>query len=162
MKRRVAEVALWIATLVSCGWGYTRWVRAVPEPDAPPSLRVLDVAEPRVSPRRKPAGMIERTVSANPFRLDRSAAPIRYAAVADPAAPPPPPPPPAAPRPQLSVSGVVGPPWAAILEGVPGRASGVVVRPGDLVGELRVRAVSPSAVVIQGPDTTWRLTVHTP
>lgn len=162
MKGRVAEVALWLATLMSCGWGYARWVHAVPELAPPASTGVLRLAEPRAAARRAPAGTIERTVSANPFRLDRSAAPIRYAAAADPAAPPPPPPPPAPARPPLSISGVVGPPWAAILEGVPGRASGVVVRPGDLVGELRVRAVSPSAVVIQGPDTTWRLTVHKP
>jgi hypothetical protein len=69
-------------------------------------------------------------------------------------------PPPPAFRPPLAVSGMVGPPWAAVLEGVPGQDHGVLVRGGERFGDLRVRSVSPAAVVVSSPDTTWRLTLR--
>jgi hypothetical protein len=52
-----------------------------------------------------------------------------------------------------------GPPWSAILEGIPGREGSVVLRRGDTIAALRVRAVRRDTVVVEGADTTWRLTV---
>jgi hypothetical protein len=73
-----------------------------------------------------------------------------------PGAPPPPPPPQ---RPPLAVSGIVGPPWVALLDGVPGRDAPVLVRAGDRVGELRVTQVRRDGVVVVGMDTTWWLSL---
>lgn len=72
---------------------------------------------------------------------------------------PPPPPPPAPPRPQLAVSGIVGPPWTALLDGVPGRDGPVSVRTGDQVDGLRIRRVDRDGVTVVGMDTTWRLSL---
>jgi hypothetical protein len=70
------------------------------------------------------------------------------------------PPEPKAPRPTLVLRGIIGgPPWSAILEGIPGRQGSVVLRRGDTVAALVVRAVRRDTVVIEGADTTWRLTV---
>ena len=55
----------------------------------------------------------------------------------------------------------MGPPWQALLEGVPGReGTAVVVRRGDVLGDLRIRDVTGTTVTVVGPDTTWRLTVR--
>lgn len=87
------------------------------------------------------------------FRASRAPSPVAFANAIEGAPPPPPKPP----RPPLSVTGIIGPPWEAIVEGVPGRDGGVVVRRGDVIGELQVRSVRRDTVVIQGADTAWRL-----
>lgn len=93
----------------------------------------------------------------DPFRAARHPSPIPYQPNQEGA----PPPPPRAPRPALSLSGIIGgPPWAAVLEGVPGQQGSVVVHPGDTLGGLRVRVVKRDSVVITGVDTTWRLIVR--
>jgi hypothetical protein len=38
----------------------------------------------------------------------------------------------------------------------------VLVRQGDAVGDLKIRVVGRDTVVIQGADTTWRLTLKRP
>jgi len=58
------------------------------------------------------------------------------------------------------LSGVFGPPWQAVLEGIPGKQGSVVVRVGDVFGELRIRSIRRDTVVVQGADTTWKLTVR--
>lgn len=67
------------------------------------------------------------------------------------------------PRPSLSVSAIVGgPPWSAVLAGIPGRTGGAVVSAGDRIEGLRIIAVSRDSVVIQAADTTWRLALGGP
>ena len=61
-------------------------------------------------------------------------------------------------RPTLSLAGIVGgPPWVALLEGVPGRDATVALATGDTVAGLRVRSVDRNVAVIAGTDTVWRL-----
>jgi hypothetical protein len=61
-------------------------------------------------------------------------------------------------RPSLRLAAVMGgPPWKALLAGVP-RAHGlVVVAPGDVVDSLTVLRISRDTVHLRGPDTTWTL-----
>lgn len=90
------------------------------------------------------------------FRASRAPSPVAFGSASESATP-------SAPRPlrpSLSVTGIIGPPWEAVVEGMPGKESGVVVRPGDRHGELHVRSVRRDSVVIQGADTMWRLTVR--
>jgi hypothetical protein len=60
------------------------------------------------------------------------------------------------------VTGIFGPPWQAVVEGIPGREGGVVVREGEVLGELRVRSIKRDTVVVVGFDTTWALAVRRP
>ena len=100
---------------------------------------------------------VSALVATDPFRAARHSSPVAYRPDLEGA----PPPPPRPPRPGLAVSGIIGgPPWSAVLEGVPGREGGAVVRTGDTLGGLRVRAVGRDTVVITGMDTTWRLIVR--
>ena len=67
------------------------------------------------------------------------------------------------PRPTLVLRGVVGgPPWDAIVDGVPGHAGSMVLRTGQRFGELEVRAFRHDTIFIRGMDTTWTLTLRRP
>lgn len=164
MTRRRIERLLWILAGVAAVFGWARWRRA----DAPPPAARAAVFSPAPAiagpePGDVLAGAVQVIAANNVFRLDRSPAPLAFSA--QPAgyaggAPPPPPPPKF--RPPLAVSGIVGPPWQAFLEGVPERSGSVVVQQGDTVAGLRVRSIGPDLVVVQGADTTWRLTPRKP
>ena len=66
-------------------------------------------------------------------------------------------------RPQLTLSGIVGgPPWAALLNGVPGHDGTALVHTGDTLSGFTVLAVRATSVTISGMDTTWHLTVNDP
>lgn len=165
MTRRRAEALLWLAALVLLAVGASRWRAAAPAPPgAVPSALSLTPPEPARVGAERLSDAVRTVAGGNPFRLDRVPAPVPFG---EPAAGdgfgggmPPPYEPPPPPRPPLAVSGIAGPPWRAVLEGVPGREGGVVVQRGDVLGELRVRDVTSSTVVIAAPDTVWRLTLR--
>lgn len=70
---------------------------------------------------------------------------------------------PVAPRPVLTLMGIVtGPEPSAVVEGFPGVQGPRVVRPGDVIGEFLVRRISRMTVEISGMDTVWVLTVREP
>jgi hypothetical protein len=103
----------------------------------------------------------EQTVATDPFRLANAPAAVRFqprgAALA--AAAPPPIPAPPAPRPTLVVRAIVGgPPWQAVVDGLAAQA-GMVVRAGDRFDRLVVARITADSVIVQGPDTTWKLTL---
>jgi hypothetical protein len=91
----------------------------------------------------------DSVASSDPFRLDRhpSAAPIDQPAIAAVTVP----------SLHLELSGVMGgPPWRAIVTGIPGHEVGVVVRAGDTLGGIRIRTIRRDTVVIQAGDSTMR------
>lgn len=160
MTRRKIEALLWTAAAALALLAWRRVRDAVPAAEAEASTGVAAVAP--LPPRPAPTGLASAARLArerNPFRLDRMPAPVRYAVAPVPGLPAPPPPPPAPPRPPLQLAGVVGPPWQALIEGIPGRNGAVVVRAGDRVDDLRVLSITRDRAVIQGADTTWRLTL---
>jgi len=95
----------------------------------------------------------DSVASSDPFRLDRhSSGPTVDSPVT--------PSPSAATAPPLllELSGVIGgPPWRAIVSGIPGREAGVVVRAGDTLGGIRVRTIKRDTVVIRAGDSTMTL-----
>lgn len=63
-------------------------------------------------------------------------------------------------RPVLTLRGIVGgPPWRAIVDGLPGALPATVVQVGDTVGGLVVRAIGTGLVTIVSKDTAWKLTL---
>ena len=96
---------------------------------------------------------------AAPFRMRRSATSVAYdpTKVGVNALPQPP----RAPRPALTLSGIV---WGAapsiVLEGIPGTDGPRVLSRGDTLGGLRIRQIRRSDVVVTGLDTTWVLRVR--
>lgn len=118
----------------------------------------LPAADGAPSPERSNTGDLARQISlGDPFRFDRrpslvpfGTAPTEQSVVARYTARAP------------EVSGIVGPPWRAALEGVPGREGGVLVGVGDTLAGWRVVALRRDTIVIQAKDTTWRLAVRRP
>ena len=101
------------------------------------------------------ASATDAVVEHDPFRLDRrpSETPFQAAPAEAPPAEPD-----AAPAPTLTLTGTVGgPPWDAIVEGIPGHEGGVAVRRGDRFGDLTVRSVGADSAVVSSPDSTWVL-----
>jgi hypothetical protein len=163
VTRRRIELLLWLLAGATALTGGLRWRNAEPRPSLARSAAIPTAPAVAAPP---PAGSLAMAVrlstARDVFRLDRSPAPLPF--TAQPAgfedgAPPPPIP---TFRPPLAISGIVGPPWQAFLEGVPGRDASVVVQPGDTLAGLRIRAIGPDLVVVQGADTTWRLTLRKP
>ena len=63
--------------------------------------------------------------------------------------------------PSLVLRGLVGgPPWSAIVDGIPGSDGAVVLRVGQSSGGITLRAVRRDTIILQGRDTTWKLTVR--
>jgi hypothetical protein len=100
----------------------------------------------------------ELTVTNDPFRLANAPASVRFNPTSDNVAggsvaivaPPL--------RPTMTLKAIVGgPPWQAIVDGIPGQPQGTLVRAGNAFDKLVARAVTRDSVVIQGPDTAWVL-----
>jgi len=65
----------------------------------------------------------------------------------------------AAPRPALVLVGIVGgPPWTALVEGIPDRPGGVLLRVGEETAGIRLVEVRGDTARLSGVDTTWVLT----
>jgi hypothetical protein len=61
-------------------------------------------------------------------------------------------------RPTFVLKAIVGgPPWQAVVNGIPGQPAGTVTRQGAQFDKLVVRSVTRDSVIIQGPDTAWVL-----
>jgi len=102
----------------------------------------------------------ESIVSKDPFRVANSPAGVRYDPTTDAVRPND-----AAPlilvRPSFVLRAIVGgPPWQAVIDGIPGQPSGTIVRAGMTFDKLTVSAITRDNVIIKGPDTTWALSFH--
>jgi hypothetical protein len=158
VKARLLEIALWTFTAAALAEAGSIWYGALHRRFVP-SPTIWPVQPLRSLATSDSLGVLaERTVSGDAFRLERKPALVAYRQRADtqPAraaasAPP---------KPALALAGVVGgPPWAALLDGVPGHDASVVVHQGDSIAGFHIRRIAPNAVVITGLDTTWRLVV---
>jgi hypothetical protein len=97
----------------------------------------------------------EAIVANDPFRLSNSPPAVRYDPAAD-----------GAviggllsqPRPLLVLKAIVGgPPWQAVIDGIPGQPPGTLAQTGSKFDRLVVRAVTRDSVIVQGADTSWVL-----
>jgi hypothetical protein len=158
MRPAVLERVLWGAAVVIAA-GALAWTRAAATAATTagaPTIRAAPTG-PRQLAADSLANAATYIVTNDPFRLARSPSSVAYSPALEGVAPPPETKPA---RPNLVLRGIIGgPPWSAILEGIPGREGSVVLRRGDTLAALRVRAVRRDTVVIEGADTTWHLTV---
>lgn len=156
MNARAIEAGLWAGAIAVLAIG------------AVESRRIFadeTVAAPMVWPAPLPnatasadslAVLQARIVDADVFRLDRKPAMVTYRVEGDTSGTVPQPAP--LPKPVLKLVGIVGgPPWAALVDGIPFHDGTVLVYAGDTVGGLRIRDISAAAVTVTGVDTVWRL-----
>ncbi len=162
MRVRRIEVAFAVLGVLFIVLAWRRWDSALA--GASPSGAYA------VTPLRRPAttfaaavldSAVDATVGNDPFRLANAPSKVAY----DPAMDLPgggiaPVVPVQVARPSLVLRGIIGgPPWQAVLDGIPGQGSGTIVRGGMTFDKLAVRSVSRDTVTIQGADTTWKLTL---
>ena len=99
-------------------------------------------------------------VESDPFRLSNAPASVAYSPAQDGGLGAPATPVVVRVRPTLSLKGIIGgPPWQAIVDGIPGQPLGAIVRPGMAFDKLVIRSISRDTVLVQGPDTSWKLTL---
>ena len=157
MKARARLITAWASAGVVVLGCVGAWSAAVP------AARSEGVAPRAPVPPMQPIAVrdAEKSASAlrqhDPFRIDRRPSDVRYnpwapvgAAVAPPARPP---------RPPLAIGGIVGgPPWNALVLGLPGREGGALLTVGDTAAGIRVLRITRDTVYLAGLDTTWALT----
>ncbi len=157
MRSHMFERGAWALTVAATIAAARSWyvISRPAEAPAPAIWPVSQAMQPIAADSL--AVLTSRIVDNDPFRLDRKPADVAYGAPPDSMAR-------AsatseAPRPPLVLVGIVGPPWRALVDGVPGHDGSMVLRAGQNVAGLRVRDVTATAATISGADTTWHLTV---
>ena len=162
MSVRLLERTMWLGTALAIVVGALSWHRQWRAPSMPVAAGTMQSAAPL--PSLEAGADPEETVAAivenNLFRRDRQAPGTVSSAIAQsPTASRPP----APPKPRLILRGLVGgPPWNAVVDGIPGRERGVVLRTGDTIAGLTVRGVRAGEVIVRGMDTTWTLRLSRP
>jgi hypothetical protein len=145
-----------VSAVVLAAIAAARWRSAVAPPRVADSMTKLSwEALPALS-GDSIADASEMIVSNDPFRLSNEAPTVRYnpandgaggLAAAIPLV-----------RPSLTLKAIVGgPPWQAVIEGLPGQQSGAVAEVGTRFDRIVIRSISRDSVVVQAPDTLWVL-----
>jgi hypothetical protein len=161
MRARTVERLLWGASLTLIASTLLAWREGRPHPIAAPAV-IWPIERSAAYPTPRALDSATKAiVASDPFRLERRPSSVAYGSQPEgaPVAPPQPKPP----KPGLALAGVVGgPPWVALLDGVPGKSGSVLVHAGDTLAGLRVRSLGPNGITITGFDTTWKLTLKKP
>lgn len=150
------ELLLWTGGLIAAAASLAAFDAGRPLPMEPP--RGVPAPAPRaVIPSDSLGTRVLRVVAADPFRFDRVPARVPYGTLASGA------PAPAAITvvPALRLSGIIGPPWRAVIDGA-SLESGRLVAAGDSVAGALVRDVRRSGVTLRLADTTWIITLDRP
>lgn len=152
IARLTVERALWALTCTLATVSAVTLTRApASATDLPASER--PIAMPAPADADTLAAAADRVIGDNLFRADRSS--VDAAANPIPVTNSIPAP---STKPRLVLRGILGgPPWDALVDGVPGHDGALVIRAGQSIAGLTVRAVRRDTVFIRGFDTTWAL-----
>jgi hypothetical protein len=152
----------WVLSGVITLASIAAWTTAVPRLPAQPANAPAGAAPAVVLDTSGVAAATARLRDRNPFRVDRKPASVRFTPWES-APPSSPPPKPAPIRPPLAVVGIVGgPPWSAVVEGIPGRETGVLLTVGEEANGIHLTEIRGDTVRLAGFDTTWALTPRRP
>lgn len=156
MTSRRLERALWAGAALAASAAVMGWFSEPPR-TAEHGFAIGVAPLPALFDPDLLAAAADDAAAANLFRQDRgmTADMADEAPVAGVASRPP------NPRPPFVLRGVIGgPPWDVVIDGVPGRSAGTVIRDGQTVAGFSVRVASRDTVVVSGPDTTWTLVLR--
>jgi len=157
MSHRWIERVLLLASVLFTGSAFLllrRHADAASMAGAPLPVFLLSSPRPSGDSLESAAGVVARQ---NLFRLDRTEAdPTSVSAPMMPTMTAP-----MMSRPRLQLRGILGgPPWDALVEGVPGRDGAVVLRVGQTMSGITLRAVRRDSAFASGFDTTWALSLR--
>jgi len=161
MRARTVEQILWGAAIALVASALIAWRGSRLRPLSAPSV-IWPIEQSPAYPTTNALDSAAKSVTrSDPFRLERRPSSVAYGTESEGASAAPSPPKP--PKPKLALAGIVGgPPWVALVDGIPGRNGSVLVHAGDTLAGLRVRSLGPNGVTITGLDTTWKLTLKRP
>jgi hypothetical protein len=152
LTRDIAPAVLWVLSFALAGAAMHAAATSVRTDSVP--IATIDEA-PAVPAVVSPELLQQHADSLrqrNPFRLER--APTSQPYGAPPAVDVPQIQPDAQPRPVLRVGGIVGgPPWKALIEGIPGREAGLLLAVGEEWNGFRLVWVRRDSVKVTTPDT---------
>ena len=98
-----------------------------------------------------------RVVAHDPFRLERKPASVAFSIAPNGSVGVPPP---SGPPVRIALQGTIGgPPWRAIVSGIPGHDGTIVVSSGDTLGGVTIRRVDRDGVTVRVKDSTWTVTM---
>ncbi len=152
--RRIAEASVWALAVGAVVGSVTAWTRAIPDARVEPRLVPWLPGEPRRIEIQEIRGAATTLRDRNPFRIERAPTSLRFGS------------PPAVPEPvaaesqlpNLALAGIVGgPPWLALVEGIPGREIGAILVEGAELNGIRLERLRGDTAVLSGLDTTWVL-----
>ena len=156
------ELFLWIAAVAFAGIAVVR-VRSAGVPFSPETARSLRLPElTKPIPGDSLAALGDEVSENDVFRLARR--PTRVAFDSRPAAQPSVPLPvmPNMPiKPVLQLKAIIGgPPWQGVVDGIPGQPPGTLIRIGDKFDRFTVKSIGRDTIVMQSPDSTYRLVLR--
>lgn len=152
MRLALIDALLAVALVASMAVAIVRTPRGVSALEAQTRMEGGDVGK-RATPA--PTARHENALRRSVFRLD-GALPGELVATA----PDVPPPPTQLPSYAVSVRAITGgPPWRAILVGLPGAPEMRVVRPGDRFGPIEVRGILREHVMLVSADSSWHVSL---
>jgi hypothetical protein len=155
MRHAIVVSLLAAGSAAAIGAGALRWRSASPPLFLRGTIALAHTAHQPPANDSTLADAEDATVSNDPFRLANEPASVRFDPSLEgesmsPAVP--------VVRPTLVLKAIIGgPPWQAVIDGIPGQPPGTIATPGARFDKLVVRSVTRDAVVVQGPDTTWSL-----
>jgi hypothetical protein len=159
---RVISPALWFATVAftAIALAEARQHMSGARPITLRRMESVSNVEPPIAEKIKSA--TTRIVERDLFRLDRHPSNVAYQAELQGTRVPPAPP--NIPHPRLILVGTIGgPPWVALLAGLPGHEGvSTLVHGGESFSGLKIGSIGRDSIVVQGSDTTWRLSVTSP
>ncbi|MDB4913989.1 MAG: hypothetical protein JWM95_1633 [Gemmatimonadetes bacterium] len=158
MSYRLLERVLLVASVVFTGSAFVVLHRRVEAHGVSgPALPGMLLSSPRASGDSLEAAMAV-VARHNLFRSDRMAADVSTLSTPN---MPMPMNAPMSNRPRLQLRGILGgPPWDALVEGIPGHDGAVVIRVGQSLSGITVKAVRHDSAFVAGFDTTWALSLR--
>lgn len=161
MTRRSWERTIWTLTAMIVAVTIRQTVSARRSPNGVSSSHVLLARTPTAPAMTMFEGdMLDSATSQimahDPFRIERKPANIAFSVAPNGAQTMPAP---AAPLVRIALQGTIGgPPWRAIISGVPGHEGTVMVSSGDTLGVVVIRRVNKDSVTVRVKDSTWTVT----
>jgi hypothetical protein len=162
-KYRLVQGSVWAAAGLVLAVSLAAWSTAVPvrasnasSRGGTPAIAAPGAAVDTAQLAADAASLRDR----DPFRSDRKPADLRFNPW-EPVQPVIQGPRPA--KPALVLVGIVGgPPWTALIEGIPQRETGILLRVGEEIGSIRLEDVRADTARLSGFDTSWVLTQRRP
>jgi hypothetical protein len=154
MNRWRVELLMFAAVVATSAMAMHRWFSAQPSSPMARAIPALAGTQTFTFSPSVLRAAAETTVENDPFRLSNTPPSINPTGRSTARLPAPP----RVPHLTLVLKAITGgPPWQAVVAGLPGQGGDAIVRAGATFGELTVQSIARDTVIVRTADTTWTL-----